>query len=144
MCGCPGQPHRPEVGTHEIKGVLREFESCASGQVRPRHDRDGRPSRNQLVERGASEENLVVVARGEFGAVIAIARQPRPVRWVELIDLGKADLIDRPLTGERTAREGWWSEAVAVGNLNFVEKVKSELGFKAVYRKVIEAVGTPT
>jgi hypothetical protein len=29
------------------------------------------------------------------------------------------------------AREVQWSEAVAVGNLNFVEKVKSELGFKA-------------
>jgi hypothetical protein len=24
-----------------------------------------------------------------------------------------------------------WSEAIAVGNLSFVEKVKSELGFKA-------------
>jgi putative transposase len=50
--------------------------------------------------------------------------------------------VDDSLTGERTAREGWWSEAVAVGNLNFVEKVKNELGFKAAHRKVIEAVGT--
>jgi hypothetical protein len=33
-------------------------------------------------------------------------------------------------------------EAIAVGNLNFVDKVKSELGFKAAHRKVIEAVGT--
>jgi hypothetical protein len=36
------------------------------------------------------------------------------------------------------AREGRWSEAIAVGNLNFVEKVKSELGFKAACREVIE------
>jgi len=35
-----------------------------------------------------------------------------------------------------------WSEAIAYGNLNFVEKVKGELGFKAAHRKVIEAVGT--
>ena len=48
--------------------------------------------------------------------------------------------VDDSLTRERTAREGRWSEAVAVGNLNFVEKVKSELGFKAAHRKVIEAV----
>jgi len=40
------------------------------------------------------------------------------------------------------AREGQWSEAIAVGNLNFVEKVKSELGFKAAHREVIEGGGT--
>jgi len=40
------------------------------------------------------------------------------------------------------AREGRWSEAIAVGNLNFVEKVKSELGFKAAHREVIEGGGT--
>ena len=32
----------------------------------------------------------------------------------------------------------FWSEAIAVGNLNFVEKVKSELGSKAAHREVIE------
>jgi hypothetical protein len=26
-----------------------------------------------------------------------------------------------------------WSEAIAVGNLSFVEKLKSELGFKAAH-----------
>jgi pimeloyl-ACP methyl ester carboxylesterase len=35
-------------------------------------------------------------------------------------------------------REGRWSEAIAVGNLNFVENVKSELGFKAAHREVTE------
>ena len=29
-----------------------------------------------------------------------------------------------------------WSEAIAVGNFNFVEKVKSELGSKAAHREV--------
>ena len=38
-------------------------------------------------------------------------------------------------------REGRWSEAIAVGNLNFVEEAKSELGFKAAHREVIEGGG---
>jgi hypothetical protein len=40
------------------------------------------------------------------------------------------------------AREGGWSEAIAVGNLNFVEKVQSELGYKAAHRQLIESGGT--
>jgi REP-associated tyrosine transposase len=36
------------------------------------------------------------------------------------------------------ARDPQWSEAIAVGNLSFVEKLKSELGFKAAHREVIE------
>ena len=40
------------------------------------------------------------------------------------------------------AREGQWSEAIAVSDLNFVEKVKSELGSKAAHRKAIEGGGT--
>jgi putative transposase len=50
--------------------------------------------------------------------------------------------IDDALTRERMAREGRWSEALAVGNLNFVENVKSELGFKAAHREVIGGGGT--
>ena len=50
--------------------------------------------------------------------------------------------VDDSLTRERMAREGRWSEAIAVGNLNIVEKVKSELGFKAAHREVIEGGGT--
>jgi hypothetical protein len=45
------------------------------------------------------------------------------------------------LTRQRMAREDRWSEAIAVGNLNFVERVKSELGHKAAHRKAIEADG---
>lgn len=50
--------------------------------------------------------------------------------------------IDDSLTRERTAREGQWSEAIAVGNLTFVKNVKRELGFKAAHRQVIEGGGT--
>jgi hypothetical protein len=39
-------------------------------------------------------------------------------------------------------RDDRWSEAIAVGSLAFVEKVKSELGFKAAHREVIELDGT--
>ena len=35
-------------------------------------------------------------------------------------------------------REGQWSEAIAIGKLNFVAKVKSELGLKASRREVID------
>jgi putative transposase len=42
--------------------------------------------------------------------------------------------VDDSITCQRTAREGRWSEAIAVGNLSFVEKVKSELGFKAAHQ----------
>jgi hypothetical protein len=33
-------------------------------------------------------------------------------------------------------RDKRWSDAIAVGSLTFVEKVKSELGFKAAHREV--------
>jgi len=36
----------------------------------------------------------------------------------------------------------WWSAAIVVGRLSFVEKVKSELGFKAAHRQATEVDGT--
>ena len=39
-------------------------------------------------------------------------------------------------------REDRWSEAIAVGSLSFVDNVKSDLGFKAAHREVIEERGT--
>lgn len=39
-------------------------------------------------------------------------------------------------------RDARWSEAIAVGNLRFVEKVKSELGVKAMHREVEQVGGT--
>jgi len=35
-----------------------------------------------------------------------------------------------------------WSEAIAVGSLAFIEKVKNDLGIKATHRDVIKADGT--
>jgi hypothetical protein len=43
------------------------------------------------------------------------------------------------LTG---VKKGRWSEAIAVGSLAFVEKIKGELGSKAMHREVEEFEGT--
>ena len=37
-----------------------------------------------------------------------------------------------------------WSEAIAVGSLAFVDKVRSELGAKAMHREVVQLDGTYT
>jgi hypothetical protein len=34
-----------------------------------------------------------------------------------------------------------WSESIAVGSLAFIDNVKSELGFRAAHRDVIDADG---
>ena len=39
-------------------------------------------------------------------------------------------------------REDRWSEALAVGSLAFVERVKNDLGVKAMHREVVQADGT--
>ena len=61
----------------------------------------------------------------------------------EVAELQKAHRtwVDEALRREKGVREGWWSEAIAVGNLNFVEAVKSELGFRAAHREVIAEHG---
>jgi hypothetical protein len=41
-------------------------------------------------------------------------------------------------------RNALWSESIAVGNPAFVDKVKIELGFKAVHRQVTEVTGRYT
>jgi hypothetical protein len=43
---------------------------------------------------------------------------------------------------KRPVREARWSEAVAVGSLAFVEKVKSEFGAKALHREPEQVDGT--
>ena len=45
------------------------------------------------------------------------------------------------LTGGKAARDGRWSEALAVGSKTFVDQVKSELGITALHRSVIETGG---
>ena len=39
-------------------------------------------------------------------------------------------------------RDDRWSEALAVGSLAFVERVKNDLGIKAMHREVLETDGT--
>ena len=46
--------------------------------------------------------------------------------------------VEKALENKLTA-DARWSEALAVGSLAFVEKVKSELGIKAVHRAVEDA-----
>jgi putative transposase len=44
--------------------------------------------------------------------------------------------IEAALHGDLAVRDARWSEAVAVGSLAFVEKIKGELGVKALHREV--------
>jgi hypothetical protein len=46
--------------------------------------------------------------------------------------------VNEALSREDMAREATWSEAVAVGSLSFVNKLKGDLGFKAAHREVTE------
>jgi putative transposase len=50
--------------------------------------------------------------------------------------------VEQALEGELGARDERWSEAIAVGSLAFVEKVRSELGFKAMHRDIVQGGGT--
>jgi putative transposase len=48
------------------------------------------------------------------------------------------------LDGELAVRDDRWSKAVAVGSLAFVDKVRNELGVKAMHREVAQLDGTYT
>jgi putative transposase len=50
--------------------------------------------------------------------------------------------VEEALQGELAMRDARWSEALAVGSLAFVEKVKGELGIKAVHREVERGIET--
>lgn len=54
------------------------------------------------------------------------------------------DWVTEALRGELTGRDDRWSEAVAVGSLAFVEKVKEELGVRGMHRAATEVEGTFT
>jgi putative transposase len=62
----------------------------------------------------------------------------------EVADLQQAhrQWIREGLTCEIGGRDERWSDVIAVGSLAFVDKVKSELGFKAKHRGVTEVTGT--
>ncbi|MGB7951234.1 MAG: hypothetical protein WCH75_26430 [Candidatus Binatia bacterium] len=49
--------------------------------------------------------------------------------------------IEQAMENGGAPREDRWSEALAVGSLAFVERVKNNLGVKAAHREVLEADG---
>jgi len=52
--------------------------------------------------------------------------------------------IGEALSREIGGRDERWSDAIAVDDFTFVDKVKSELGFKTVHRRLTEVTGTYT
>jgi putative transposase len=50
--------------------------------------------------------------------------------------------VEQELENGLASRDDRWSESIAVGTLVFVENVKSELGFKAAHRDVIQGDGS--
>jgi hypothetical protein len=52
-------------------------------------------------------------------------------------------IVNRIAIGSTVDRqEIRWSESIVVGSLAFIDKVNSELGFRAAHRDVVEADGT--
>jgi putative transposase len=50
--------------------------------------------------------------------------------------------VEQALANGCAPRDGRWSEAIAVGSLPFVERVKDDLGIKAMHREVLKTDGT--
>jgi hypothetical protein len=50
--------------------------------------------------------------------------------------------VEEALDSELAQRDARWSEALAVGSLAFVEKIKSDLGTKAAHRSAEQAGAT--
>ena len=50
--------------------------------------------------------------------------------------------VEQGMENGSLMRDDCWSESIAVGSLAFIENVKSELGFKAAHRDVIEVHGS--
>jgi REP-associated tyrosine transposase len=63
--------------------------------------------------------------------------------FADLRDFQKAhrQSVEEALEGEPAARDDRWSEVIAVGSLAFVEKVKGELGVKALHRDFEQLAG---
>jgi putative transposase len=64
--------------------------------------------------------------------------------FTDLRDFKRAhrEWIEQALQNGCAPRDNRWSEALAVGSLAFVERVKNELGIKAMHRDVLETDGT--
>jgi putative transposase len=52
------------------------------------------------------------------------------------------DWVEESLRAERSARNGKWSESIAVGSKGFVARVKKQLGLRAKGRKITESSET--
>jgi hypothetical protein len=71
-------------------------------------------------------------------------------RLLELVDMGVEDelsrthkgWVDEILMSGKSVRDGKWTESVAVGNMQFVGRVREELGMRAAGREVIETGGS--
>jgi hypothetical protein len=50
--------------------------------------------------------------------------------------------VEQGLENGLLMRDDRWSEAIAVGSLAFIDKVKTELGFRAAHRDIVESDGT--
>ena len=50
--------------------------------------------------------------------------------------------IEAALHGDLAVRDARWSDAVGVGSLAFVEKIKGELGVKALHREIEQLDGS--
>jgi putative transposase len=66
--------------------------------------------------------------------------------FAEVADFQQAhrQWVEEALSHEMAVRDERWSEAIAVGSLAFVDKVKSELGVKAMHREAAQGGGTYT
>ena len=68
-------------------------------------------------------------------------------RFMELVGIGTVDELSRSYKGwvneilrsGESARESKWTESVAVGNIEFIGKVREELGIRAAGRNIIKS-----
>jgi hypothetical protein len=68
-------------------------------------------------------------------------------RLIELVGIGEGDELSRTCTGwvdeslrsGDTGRESKWTESVAVGNIQFIEEVRKELGTGAAGRDILKS-----
>jgi putative transposase len=73
----------------------------------------------------------------EWYAVIDLQELTTLCGFTELGDFQRAhrQWVEEALESQPAARDDRWSEAIVVGSLAFVEKVKGELGVKALHRE---------
>jgi putative transposase len=73
-------------------------------------------------------------------------RGQRGSKWsgLDLRDFQRAQRqwVEQGLENGLLMRDDRWSESIAVGSLAFIDKVKTELGFRAAHRDIVEADGT--